>query len=81
MREKGGNFKINIHLNSVVSFLYCLYSSSNAVLGADNIRGRRLLEVFLIFLSKIRGADIIRGGILLEGISSDSQAIRNVCNC
>ena len=24
--KKGGNFKTNIHLDSVVSFLYCLYS-------------------------------------------------------
>ena len=38
------------------------------VLGADIVRGRRLLEVFLIFLLKIRGADIIRVRILLEGI-------------
>ena len=29
-------------------------------MGADIIRGRRLLDVFFIFLSKIRGADIIR---------------------
>ena len=35
-------------------------------LGADIIRGRRLLEVFLIFWPKIRGADIIRGRIILE---------------
>ena len=24
--KKGGNFKTNIHLDSVVSFFYCLYS-------------------------------------------------------
>ena len=36
------------------------------LLGADIIRGPRLLEVFIIFLPKIRGADIIRGRILLE---------------
>ena len=29
--KKDGNFKINIHLDSVVSFLYCLYSKVTEV--------------------------------------------------
>ena len=47
-------------------------------LGANIIRGRRLLEVFVIFLPKIRVADIIRGRILLEVLrySNDKHALR-----
>ena len=66
--KKRGKFKIKNFFQSLESFLHCFSSSSTAVLGADVIRGRRLSRVFLIFLSKIRGADIISGRILLEGM-------------
>ena len=46
---------------------------SNTILGVDIIRWWTLLEVFYTFLSKITGAGIIRGIILLEGLRYSSR--------